>query len=79
MQQNSSGDFLLGESKCEREERERKDQHLGTRPAEEKREGEETDTQAGRQTDRQGRGERWEAGTVNSSEHIPQGQGSIDA
>ena len=42
MQQSSSGDFLVGESKCEREERERGDQHLGTRKAEEIREGEET-------------------------------------
>ena len=44
MQQRSSVSLLLGESKWEREEGDRGDQHLGTR-AEEKREEKETDRQ----------------------------------
>ena len=54
MQQRSSVSLLLGESKWEREEGDRGDQHLGTR-AEEKREEKETDRQTHRERKEEGR------------------------
>lgn len=59
----SSGGFLLGESKWEREEGDRGDQHLGT----EQKRREKRKRQTERQTDRhkQRKRERWKAGRVN--------------